>query len=259
MKEKNPLDEYFKEGLEGHEILPSASVWDKIEAGVQTKSNRKAGVWLLLRAAMITIFLGLRTWVFYQNNDFKIGEGDKLEDITFTQPVVTDDPTGTATNKQDKGNEATKKETEKEEKAAPAEKVKKQDKVIPIMTQPVKSKSIYVKGDAAPELVDESMLVSNDAWTPDNSVVLDAGRIAANKLTPVKVKLKLKPATTPAFYAEGNRAESIAEEDKPGFKEKVYAYANNQFENLLAGRPLELPKPEKKPQLEIDLGRFFNN
>ena len=258
MKENNPLDEYFKEGLKGHEIQPSASVWDKIEAGVQTKSNRKAGVWLLLRVAMITIFLGLSTWVFYQNNDFKIGEGDKLEDITFTQPGVTVDPTGTSADKQDKGNDV-KKDSDKEEKTTTPEKVKKEKRVIPIMTQPSKSKTIYVKGEASPAVVDESVLVSNDAWAPDNSVVLDAGRIATNKVTPVRVKLKLKPATTPAFYADNNTANAAADEDEPGFKEKVYAYANNQFENLMAGKPLELPKPEKKPQLEIDLGRFFNN
>ncbi len=258
MKENNPLDEYFKAGLEGHEIQPSASVWDKIEAGVETKGSRKTGVWLLLRAAMITIFLGLSTWVFYQNNDFKVGDANPMEEITFTRPTITDSPAQSSAAKEEKGNES-RKDSGKEEKTTTPEKEKKQSKVIPIMTQPVKSKSIYVKAEEAPAVIDESMLVSSEKWTPDNSVVLDAERVSANKVTPIKVKFKLKPATTPAFYADNSERDVTTQEDKPGFKEKVYAYANNQFENLLAGRPLELPKPERKPQLEIDLGKIFNN
>ncbi len=258
MKENNPLDEYFKKGLEGHEIKPSASVWDKIEAGTQGRGKHKGGALLLLRAAMVTILLGLSTWVFYQNNDFKLGEKDSLEEISFTPTTVTDNPTATNTDDQNKGGES-KKETDKEEKTTTPEKPKKEKKVIPIMTQPVKSKSIYVNGGNTPEIADESLLATNDAWIPDNEVTLDAERVSATKTTPVKVKLKLKPATTPAFYADKNKEDAAAGEDKPGFKEKVYAYANNQFENLLAGKPLELPKPEKKPQLEIDLGKLFNN
>lgn len=259
MKEKNPLDEYFKEGLEGHKILPSASVWDKIEAGVQTKSNRKAGVWLLLRAAMITIFLGLSTWVFYQNNDFKVGQKNPANNISFTEPSATGNTEGDNSATQEKGNEV-KKGADKEEKNLKPEKEKKQNKVIPIMTQPVKSKPIYVKTEVEPGLIDESQLADNDTWMPESDIILNAGRTNNTKLaTPVKVKIKLKPATTPAFYADGNADETNEGGTKAGFKERAYAYANNQFENLLAGKPLELPKPEKKPQLEIDLGRFFNN
>ncbi len=248
MKANNPLDEYFKKGLEGHEIKPSASVWDKIEASTESgKSGKRAGGWFFMRAAVITVLLGLSTWVFYQNQSYE-SPTDVIQ--------VKEHPIAVNKGNKEQSKTSTEEETtegeEKKEKPAPNNKKKETPKAIPVMKPPVRG-GIYVSnGQSAPEIIDESQLREESAWRPE-TVALDVEE-EGTELTPVKVKVKLKPATTPAFYANSDK-----EEEQHGFKEKLYAYANTQFDNLLKGKPLELPKTEKKPQLEINLGRFFNN
>lgn len=253
MKEQNPLDEYFRKGLEGHETKPSASVWDKIEKATESQSSSRGAGWYFMRAAMVTVLIGLSTWVFYQNQDF-YDSGEGFIPVEETPVVINNKEPGTE--------EKSRKDLKKEEPASGAQKEKKestresdkQNKVVPIMKQPA-AKSIYVNNDqAVPEVIDEEVLATeNQQWQP-MEIALNVPAETANEVTPVKVRVKLKPATTPAFYA--NQGE---EEDRSGFKEKLYAYANTQFDNLLSGKPLELPKTEKKPQLEINLGRIFNN
>lgn len=255
MKEKNSLDEYFKNGLDGHEIKPSAAAWEKVQASMQSGDEKRAGGWYILRAAVIVLFFGLSTWVFYQNNDLELGT-DASESITYEAAQPGADVNETSTDKK-KGTDSNPKDKKNQKTTDEPKKTPKRTKAIPIMHSPTKSKSIYVKSDiqALPKIVDEIALASaDDNWTPNSSVILDVKDGQPTKAKPFKVRLKVKPATAPAFYAEKEQ-----EEPKQDFKLKLYAYANTQFGNLLQGRPLELPKSEKKPQIEIDLGRIFNN
>lgn len=250
MKEKNPLDEYFKQGLEGHETKPSASVWDKIEAGTESEESKKGAGWYLMRAAVVTILIGLSTWVFYQSNSFESFDPDRIDE---QHNVVTNTNEKADSDKEQKqqGNKAETGENQDKPK-----KESKDERVIPIMKEPTRNNTIYVNNEpkeALPEVADEKALDQQENWEP-NSIALEVSE--KDEVTPVRVKVKLKPATTPAFYTDEALAKA---EEKKGFKEKLYAYASDQFDNIKSGKPLELPKADKKPQLEINLGRIFNN
>lgn len=67
MKDTNPIDELFKKQLGDHKMEPSSAVWSKIEAS-QNAGSSKAGGFYFLRAAVITLLIGLSSLLYFQQN-----------------------------------------------------------------------------------------------------------------------------------------------------------------------------------------------
>lgn len=242
MSDKHPLDEYFKEGLGEHKMKPSEAVWEKIQAAQPAPPQRKGG-WYIMRAAVIVLLIGLSTVFYYQNN---------LPGEDWVNTEVEHKVADPEKKSKDKGQE--KEQGDKEQKTETEKNVEKpNNKAVPIMRQNT-GRKIYVANDEILQPIDERLLAdeSEDVLMADVSLKVEQKA----KPAPLKVKFKVAPkAATEGFYANNDKPE----EKREAFKDKVYAYANNQFDNIKNGRPVELPKPDKKPQLEIDLGRIFNN
>lgn len=250
MKEKHPIDDFFKKGLAGHTTKPSPAVWEKIAAETGASSESKGG-WYMMRAAVVVLLIGLSTWVYYQNNPQGHLTGPDLEETVSE---------GTRENSPEKKSPPT--EDKKQGKETPAQiKKEKEKSEVPIMQMKNARNSIYVANDALPEVVEEETLVVENEQ-PLATGQLDPAKVKSEEAPQFRVKVRLtKPVTASAFYTsrEGQTGDGPEKKPELGFKEKVYAYASDQFGNLVKGRPLELPKTEKRPQLEINLDKLLNN
>lgn len=246
MSDKHPLDEYFKEGLNEHKMQPSQSVWDKIEAAAPAPEKSRKGGWYIMRAAVVVLLIGLSSVFYYQNHGVDENWA-AAPDHTETKGAEKEKKT----EEQQKSESGTSVEKKSERKEGGQE-AKPKKKPVPIMRQST-GRQIYVSNEDVLSPIDESSLM--DESKPMLAAV-DLKVEEATKPAPVKIKFKVKPkVTTQGFYANEDSSEPA--ESKKDFKDRLYAYASNQFDNIKNGKPVELPKPEKKPQIEIDLGKIF--
>ncbi|MDZ7845558.1 MAG: hypothetical protein U5L96_01565 [Owenweeksia sp.] len=142
MKDKHPIDDYFKEGLVGYKSKPSAGVWQKIEAQTQSR-HRRGNLWYLGRAAVVLLLVGMGNWWQFNHG---------LEETAITN-ISGSWPSETIAGPGDK-----KKEKPEEEKKADEPEKKQQPnrkKAMPIMRSPVNARPIYVQNIHVPELDDE--------------------------------------------------------------------------------------------------------
>ena len=242
MKEENPIDELFKKQLENRELKPSDAVWAKIESGIDQGSTGKRKGYYWMRAAVVTLFMGLSTWVYFTQNQTALLHVEPGKVIRQDQEPEKQGAQKTDTEKKASGEKKSQKKSEP---------VKRE--IVPLMRHSNVKDYRFVQEE--PEVADEEQLASNDDFEPE-SVELE---VASEVKKPV---LKLKyvvPVTQKSFYANEEPEDETT--GKPRLKEKVFAYANNQFNNLLNGEPVELPKSgaRGKPQLQINLGKLFNN
>lgn len=252
MKRKHPIDEYFRKELEGHKTAPSASVWDKIEAQTESKSRKRGGVYLL-RAAVITLLVGLSTYFYFEDNS---------NSLMTVEPVKT--PVTTVDVDEEAGN--TDSPSKKEEGEDPKEAGDKasSDKAE-VKEQPKKTKPQKLP---SPQVSNRQRFVNNASHTDELLDVVDEETLLAAdealiteelkvEETPKRsrIRVKLSPNTIKSFYAE---TEVEADNKNQDLGNRMLAYANNQVSNLVNGRKLELPKTQSKPQLEINLPRLFN-
>src|SRR5690606_26339486 len=143
--EKHPLDGFFKEGLNEHKIQPSASVWNKIEEA-QPEPNHKKGAWLLLRAAVVALLIGLGVVFYFANREVEVNQNV----VTGPDNFEVEGPE--KNNSEQKQNKAT--EENKDKTDTPKEEAKPKKKAVPIMRQST-SRPIYVSNDAPLQPIDE--------------------------------------------------------------------------------------------------------
>ena len=236
MKENNPIDNYFKNSLESHEVKASPEVWERVVEGTESGSNRGV-VWFLMRAAVIVLMISIGTWFIVDGPQPQQGV------VVYPDVELEDGNTKPSSTKTQPG----KKSTTPAQSEKPTEKQKTQNKnkkAMPIMKQTQSRSPIYVSNEPLIEF-EETRLVEEEEIELA-TIELDASQLAAygQSSPPMKLKLSNPPVEEP-----------VVEED---LKTRVYAYANNQFDNIRNGRPLESPRIGK-PQLQINLNRLFNN
>lgn len=252
MKEKNPIDELFKQGLENQEIKPSDAAWSKIEEAMMPEDSKKGGFYFM-RAAVVTLLIGLSSWVYIYNNPLDFEPNNPITPTSIDVNGLDNSLAGTGEPKKGASTKGTTKTgSEKGTETKPNKEGKGRSKVRPIIKSSgspsvkyVSNETIITPANEDFRMMDHEMFVTEELITED-----------ANKGNKQKVG---SPVTGNTFYSDNN----ITEEDQPvkklKFKERVFAYASNQFDNLMSGEPLELPKTELKgiPKLEISLGKFL--
>ncbi len=240
MNRKHPIDDFFKEELDGHQLKPKASVWEKIESEIQPASSSRKGGYFFMRAAVISLLIGLSALLYFQNNEDSMRQ---LNPISHSNNPEADEEAKSEGKEDHAGSKKQKPEAKSEKPAA------KKRQAIPVMNPSAGRKNIYVA--RPPE--DDFHQVSDEELLAVNEEPLLTEELRVDEPRRYKVKVKLNPNTVKAFYAQ---ADSSAQEDGR-LSEKLLAYANNQMDNLLSGKKIELPKAERKPQLEINLPRIF--
>lgn len=249
MKDKNPIDDFFRRNLEDHTTKPSDGVWEKINANISHQEDQKsgnAGGRYLLRAAVIIVLVGLSSVFYFERHRNDLMNINPIEKMPSAKG---NNPSGKSTVKDNK--ETTGQKSDQQQNAD------KQDKVVPIMKQSPTPKAIYVSNTKKrPVLkVENPTTVNPDEDTEFREAQTSVNTIAQQEETPpLKVRLKLKQSVpNKELYGKYK-----SEDSEGGIKEKLYAYATDQFDNLKEGKRLKLPLPEGKPELEINLGKIFN-
>lgn len=245
MKENNPIDNYFRNSLEGHEVKASPEVWEKVVAGTEAGASRGA-IWYLMRAAVVVLMFSFGTWYMFDGPVDQPG-------VVVSPETGQEENTANKTNQNTEPGAKTNTPAQSEEPSRQEEDEQKQKKVMPIMKNSQSRSPIYVSNEPMME-VDERALYEMDERAL-STIELDPAQLAAYGRTSPSMKLKLRQPVSGTAFGE---VEPEAAEGNEDLKKKVYAYASHQFNNIRNGKPLELPKTGK-PQLQINLNRIFNN
>lgn len=249
MKEKNPIDELFKQGLANKEIKPSDTAWTKIEEAMVPEDSKKGGFYFM-RAAVVTLLIGLSSWVYISNNPIDFSPKNPIPATTLESPSVSAVEEGNP-KKGDKPNQGTKTTINKNTspKKSPTKSVKK---IVPILKTSGNTLGKYVSNEPSISPAEE------DFWMMDEELIAFDDLITEDKDKLDRIKIRV-PVTERSFYKDNAEQEDKQAPKKLKFKEKVFAYASDQFDNLIKGEPLELPKTEinGRPKLEISLGNFL--
>jgi hypothetical protein len=249
MSDKHPIDELFKRQLEQHSIKPSEAAWSKIEAATQRKSSGFKPMYLM-RAAVVTLLIGVSGWVYFQSNSTAVVKPIQPVEMPVlsnhkgspnnTPKAATSEPTETPQQQPTK-------EPEEPQKEQPAAGTKK----VPVMKMSSGSgnRKVFATSGAIAAVEEEAPLelISGEEK-------LDPTRVAEAYQPKMKFKLHINKPVSEDWADESESQK----EAQMGLKDKVFAYASNQFENIKAGKKLELPKaPKGKPQFEINLDKLF--
>lgn len=252
MKEKNPIDELFKQGLENKEIKPSDAAWTKIEEAMMPEDSKKGGFYFM-RAAVVTLLIGISSWVYLSNNPLDFGSDVPIMPTSINAVAVEN----TEVDKEDPKKESTKGTGTKssttkgtDPKINPPK--SGSTRIIPILKS---------TGTANVKLVNNDPVITpafEDSRMMDYEMFVAEELITEEDLTPKNLDAR-EPVTGKTYYADKGNTEEEKPAKKLKFRERVFAYATDQFDNLISGEPLELPKTEIKgiPKLEISLGKFL--
>jgi hypothetical protein len=251
-KENNPIDELFRKGLENRETKPSPQVWEKIEEATASEESGRGGFYFM-RAAVVTLLIGLSTWVYMVNNEGVVTDLSTEKGVDGISTVITNTDIEPEKIVKEQTKEKPKSKAKQPKKDNTKTQGSKRRKIVPLAPSKQGPSTILVSNDL--KVADEESLYGDEPLLQIEDLKVES------KSKPKSIKLKYRvPVTEKSFYADNQKVEE-EETERPKFKERVFAYANTQFGNLLNGKPLELPETPKKgkPQLEITFDKLFKN
>lgn len=238
MKPKHPIDTLFEKELKEHKIAPSEQAWERIAAAQPKAGAKKKHGFYLLRAATVTLLLGLSAILYFNRNasdlmDVRPGQ----EEVQDEKPLVNSTKKELKTKPEKKGT-ATKNSTKentglsKKEKAPSNKKAKRDPKsrIVPVL-QPSLNDPILALNDLAPVDYDWDLEETESIQDPDV----------------LRIRVNL-PEVQGNYKSELNR--------KP-LGERLWAYANNQFERVVAGEKPEMPNAEDA-EISLPVPDFVN-
>lgn len=244
MKENNPIDELFKKQLGGHEIRPSEKVWDKIEAARQ-RPEPKAGGWYFMRAAVITLLIGLSSLFYFQRN-----EAELMRPLPEIGVAAVD---GQAMDKNNNGSKGLDIQPEKNDEESPAkqEPIKKNqtNKAVSNISKAASASNNLVQNEI--ELADEAALIRELETDPLQSVAytaLDQSLVAEKTRYSITVKLPV----VETYYGP-----DTTQPANQRFSKKLWTYASSQFERVMAGEKPQWPETQIEPEIAFNVPRIF--
>jgi len=239
MKDQHPIDSLFKRELEGHKSSPSPQVWEKVTAASQGSKSRFAPV--LLRAATVTLLLSLSAMLYFNRN---IEELSTVKPVESGAVVSTPEPVEALNEDSDLSQEAQSSTPQSgaQEPKASGQKVPKQ------LRKPGKNKA---SNKLIPLIQVESphpILVYQDLLDLPIEDAYEAG-VPLQETELIRVRVKNLPETRGYYGEEAPR--------KTALGERLWAYANDQFDRALKGERLSLPETENT-ELAIPLPDFVS-
>lgn len=222
MSSKHPIDALFEKELKEHKIAASERAWDRIAAAQEQKSRKGFGIYLL-RAATVTLLLSLSAVVYFNRN------AKDLMDVrpVAEQPNVEAVKNAKKPNQNQKANPDQPKEpvkqaqqAKKENTKAPKGKVKPDPKsrVVPVL-QPTLMDPVLAFNDL--DAVDYD-------WDVEATEEIEDPNVLRIKVNLPEVQGDYKSRTT-----------------KKPFGERLWAYASDQFNKVVAGENPELPNTDE--------------
>ncbi len=208
-KEKNNLDQFFKEKLENHIERPSALAWDRLESQLPQKSKSYKGIWWAA-AASITILFTFG-YLVLREGDVSI-EKPMLADTTTEEVIETPTQTEIATpeltekaqneieNKQTAEELNTEPTTTTKHKAKPADPSSKTQKSQPTSPQNLVAMT-ETKEEPKQETVEKIAAPKIEVETPE---------FKQTELPPLKLEKAVADVTEPV-------------EAEPAYRVKIYS------------------------------------
>jgi len=235
MSSKHPIDALFEKELKEHQSSPNEAVWEKIAANQQGTKPKREGIFFL-RAASVLLLVGLSSfWHLNRHSgelsiqptnpqqEFVAGPDDKPEN-------TTEEPENTQA-KEPKNGKAKGAKDEPKQKVKKASSKKGTARVIPILQQKI-SDPVLALNDLNNIEMEDNLADIEPIEDPD---VL---KIRVN-LSDIKGDYESKPQA------------------KKDLRQRMWAYASNQYERVKAGEGLELPNTDDA-KIEIPLPDFIN-
>lgn len=235
MNDRHSIDELFKNGLEDHSEAPSDQVWQKVRAQVPHRKKRAYGP--ILRAAVIVLFFGLGSVMYFNRNEQQLMD---FQPVVENNGGITKEPNKPSTNGQNKTSLSNPETNQTKETPSKPVKQKAQNGV-PVLQTP--SKKAYRMVEYRVPEVDESVLRNEEAlWEASSMAMaeLELQESSVETAKPYKMIINLPPVES--YYGP-----DTVEQENPAFKERFWAYATDQFNRLLAGEKPQLPLPKKRP------------
>lgn len=235
MSSKHPIDALFEKELKEHQSQPSEAVWAKIAASQQGAAPKREG-FFILRAASVLLLVGLSSfWYFTQNAGSLQVSTPALGETEIV--AAPDRKPSTKKENQNKVKEpvqtqpkaSNKKSTNGSKKSTKS--TKKTSLVIPVLKQS-SADPILALNDLAP-------IDLEDNW--DEVEEIEDPNV-------LRVKLSL-PDLQGDYNTEGPT--------KKKFGERMWAYATEQYDRMIAGEELQLPNTDQA-KIEIPLPDFVN-
>ncbi len=236
MSSKHPIDSLFEKELKEHQIQPSKAVWEKVAAAQTSGGSKKEG-FFILRAASVILIVGLTSfWFIGQNfqstpaepeldwNTSVVAGPDNNPEPKKSEPQKTT-PTVQKTNK--KSDPA----SQKVQKPVKAQSKARSAKVIPVLQHRI-SDPVLALNDLSPMDLNEDF---------EGVEVIDDPDV-------MKIRVSL-----PELKGDYESKQSTEKD----LGKRMWAYASTQYERVLAGESIELPKTEET-KIEIPLPDFIN-
>lgn len=222
-KEKNNLDQFFKEKLENHTERPSALAWERLESQLPQKSKSYKGIWWAAAASITILFT-----VGY----FVLREGDVSEE----RSLLADNKTEEIAEVPAKSEVITPQEADKEQIGKENQQVAEELKTKPTST-PTKAKPV----DSL------SKTQKSHSTSPQNLIAITEKKEEPKQENVVKVEAPISEVKTPeitqmrlpALELENVVAEVTEPvEAEPAYRVKIYSNGlkeDPKDNNLIAG------------------------
>jgi len=220
----------------------SDKVWEKI-AAKQAKPSRKLAPIFYLRAASLALLIGLSGLMYFNSNserlmnlriereDVSAPELNTKQNTSKTTNLSLDEPKSEAKETEP---QASPKKGASTPKADPAKKSSKKARVIPVL-------KTYSS---------DPFLALNDAEVP-SAAILGMEEVEPLKQEKSRVKIKIHLPEVKGYYGP-----DTSQTESTELGERLWAYASNQLDRIVAGEKPSLPKTKTK--LSIPLPDFIN-
>ena len=210
-KEKNNLDQFFKEKLENHTERPSKLAWERLEAQLPQKSKSYKGIWWAAAASLTILFT-----VGY----LVLREGD----VTVEKPMLADNTTEEVIDTPTQTEIAVPAEIETEKSQNELE---NQQAAEETNTKPTTTTKPDSKPADTPSKTQKPQSTAPQNLVAMNEVKKEAKQESAEKVTAPKIEVEtpeFKQAELPPLELEKAVAEATAPEvEEPAYRVKIYS------------------------------------
>jgi hypothetical protein len=225
MSEK--IDKLFRDNLESHNIHPRPELWERVEAGIGQKKEKKA-IWIYYSVAAALLFLfALTVWLRWG-----------------VQPEMPNEMTLPVTNKEEDSKAKPEWQSEQEEQGKDE---MKETIETPIAPRNREMAEVDVKNEPKPfEANEESVqLELLTPKVPGADIAYQTPEVMGDR-EPIDESIALLPE---------DRAPGNVPEDS---RSEIRRYAESQLKNFLVGEPLDSPKGViKMPEINIPFEKLL--